>query len=378
MRVLVLCEYASLNGGERSLLEVLKRLPSDDYQLLVAAPTSGPLADALRQLELEQVPFDVVEPARHRASQSQLRQRLASLIQQTAPALVHANSVSMSRLSGPVTRELHVPSIGHLRDIVGVSRQALADLEAHGRLLAVSAATRQWYLAAGMTASKIDVLYNGVDVETFCSRPRQGYVHRELEITRDCRLIGTIGQIGVRKGTDLFVAAAGEVARLDSNVHFLIIGRRYSQKAEALEFERALHDQVATGVLAGRLHFLGVRTDVPCLLSELTLYVHAARQEPLGRVLLEAGAAETAIVATDVGGTREIYPHELVAAEVVPAGSSDAIACAMCELLSDETKRLRLGQCARRRVSATFGAERATRGLAAHYQQIASAGARRM
>ena len=60
--------------------------------------------------------------------------------------------------------------------------------------------------------------------------------------------------------------------------------------------------------LAGRVHFLGNRHDVAQLLSECTALVHAARQEPLGRVLLEAAACGTAVVATDVGGTREIFP----------------------------------------------------------------------
>ena len=42
--VLVLCEYGSLNGGERSLLAVLGGLLSEGYRMIAAAPTDGPLA----------------------------------------------------------------------------------------------------------------------------------------------------------------------------------------------------------------------------------------------------------------------------------------------------------------------------------------------
>jgi glycosyltransferase involved in cell wall biosynthesis len=58
--------------------------------------------------------------------------------------------------------------------------------------------------------------------------------------------------------------------------------------------------------LAERAHFLGWRNDVPTILCDIDLLVHTARQEPLGRVLLEASALKCPIVATSVGGTPEI------------------------------------------------------------------------
>ncbi len=49
MRVLVLCEYPSLNGGEHSLLAVAKCLQRQCVEWLFAAPPAGPLADYLHQ-----------------------------------------------------------------------------------------------------------------------------------------------------------------------------------------------------------------------------------------------------------------------------------------------------------------------------------------
>ena len=48
-RVLVLCEYGSLNGGERSLLAVLGGLGAAGYQMHAAAPAVGPLAAAFAE-----------------------------------------------------------------------------------------------------------------------------------------------------------------------------------------------------------------------------------------------------------------------------------------------------------------------------------------
>ena len=109
----------------------------------------------------------------------------------------------------------------------------------------------------------------------------------------------------------------------------MIVGQRYSQKQEALEYERQVHAAADSGPLRGRVHFLGVRNDVDRLLNEFTLLAHPARQEPLGRVLLEAAAAGVPVVATDVGGTREIFPAETASACLVPPDDPAALAAAI-------------------------------------------------
>jgi glycosyltransferase involved in cell wall biosynthesis len=181
--------------------------------------------------------------------------------------------------------------------------------------------------------------------------------------------VGTIGQISLRKGQDLFVQAALAIAPELPHVHYLVVGQRLSEKAESRRFEEELR-AVAEGPLAGRLHLLGVRGDVAGILNELTLLVHPARQEPLGRVLLEAAACGVPIVATDVGGTREIFPPEDRAARVVAAGNASALAAAILDLLADAAMRERLRLAARRRAECAFDARRAGAELAVHYGDV--------
>ena len=64
-------------------------------------------------------------------------------------------------------------------------------------------------MAHGLDAEKTHVLYNGVDLEQFRPRPPTGYLHRELGLPADAQLIGNIGQIGLRKGQDVLLRAAG-------------------------------------------------------------------------------------------------------------------------------------------------------------------------
>jgi glycosyltransferase involved in cell wall biosynthesis len=213
------------------------------------------------------------------------------------------------------------------------------------------------------------VLYNGVDLEQFRPRPATGWLHRELGIPSQSRLVAAIGQIGLRKGQDVLARAAARLAPVQPGVHWLIVGQRNSEKTESHEFEAELR-QSAAGPLAGRFHLLGRRDDVDRLLGEVTLVVHPARQEPLGRVLLESAAAGVAIIATDVGGTREIFPPDSGAARLIPPDNPDALAEAMSTLLNDPPLRQRMAAAARRRAEEAFSIDRAIAGLVGHYREV--------
>jgi len=371
--VLILCEYATVSGGERSMLAVLDGVCRSGHRVAVAAPPQGALAEALRCQGVELVPLDLHAHREARSSQDQQRRRLRAMLLRRRPRLLHANSLSMSRLSGPVAAELGIPSIGHLRDIVGLSARAVADLNRHTRLLAVSRATWAWHVAAGLDAEKTHVFYNGVDLGVFHPREGTGYLHRELGLVGEeedhPRLVGAIGQIGMRKGLDMLAKAAVMLRDELPDVHWLIVGERWSQKAEARRFEADLH-AVAAEELTGRMHFLGYRDDVPGLLGELAVLVHPSRQEPLGRVLLEAAASGVAVVATSVGGTPEIFPPGENAARLVPPDDVAALAAALGELLRDAPLRQKVAAAARCRAEQAFDKADAAANLLRHYREV--------
>ena len=351
---------ATLDGIRRAGIEVA-----------VIAPPEGPLAEELARRGVEVLPYVFHDSSGRRLPQDQLREELARVLGRRQPDLLHANSLSMGRLSGPVAADLGLPSIAHLRDIIKLSAQAVADSNRHTRLLAVSKATRQFHIACGLAADKTHVLYNGVDLDRFRPRSKSGYLYRELGVPAETKLVGVIGQISLRKGQDVFAQAASILVDKLPNVHYVIIGERWSEKPESRRFEAELV-AAATGKLAARLHFLGFRNDVDLILNELSLLVHPARQEPLGRVLLEAAAAGVAIVATDVGGTPEIFPPHSESARLVPPDDPQAMAAAILELAGDEGLRASLGAAARRRAVEAFDAEHAAAALVEHYRQVMS------
>ncbi len=352
------------------MLSVLPGLKRRSFDMVVAAPSSGPLADELRRLDVEHHPFCVRDSLGKRRDQQSLRDDIRRLAVETDASIVHANSVAMGRLSGPVFQESDVPHLVHMRDILRLSAQAIRDLNGHVRILTVSEATRQWYVRFGLDNHKTYVSHNGVDLDRFQPAASNGYLHDELGLDRSTPLVGAIGQIGMRKGTDLFLEAAARIADRSSQAHFVLIGRRFSGKDEAIRFEKSIHQAAVRSNLNGRVHLLGVRNDIHRLLNELALLVHAARQEPLGRVLLEAAAAGCPVIATDVGGTREIFGSTGRTGLLVPPGDSQSLCKAVAELLGDKKRRASIGRFARQRAVARFGVESAVGRIYGHYEAL--------
>ena len=111
-RVLILCEYPTLLGGERSMLATLPAIRRAGFDVHVAAPPAG-LADALNKSGVVHIPWRVQDENGERLPLDQLRADIAAFVRNVRPHLVHANSLSMSRIVGPVAAACGVPSIGH-------------------------------------------------------------------------------------------------------------------------------------------------------------------------------------------------------------------------------------------------------------------------
>ena len=353
--VAVAFEYPSLHGGERSFLACASIL-RERFELVALAPPAGPLADALAAAGLPHVGCDVKD-----------RDELYSALADLRPALLHGNSLSVGRTLGRMYDDLPCPATAHLRDILNLSKAATRDLGRCAGLVAVSAATRDHHVARGLPAGRTAVVYNGIDHAAFAPLRRRREAARravrgEFNLPEGAPVALTIGQIGLRKGWDVLAGAAG-LMKIDPPPHFLAVGERWSRKAESVRFEADVFETWERAA-PGRVRRLGTRSDVPRLTAAADVLIHPARQEPFGRVLLEAAAAGLPIVATAVGGTRELLGEAFA---TVPRDDPAALAAAAEGLLLNPEKRARLAGAARRFVS-QFTVERAAEGLGAVWE----------
>ena len=371
MKVLLLGEYGVLNGGERSCLAMITNLAGKQIDVSAAVPCPSPFADNLAKLNCNVLPLKLRNNSGQKLQQAEIRAQVKEIVSVSRPDIVHANSLSMSRTLGPLTLGMQTKKLGHLRDIIKLSRQMINDLNQLDLMVAVSNATRDFHVAQGIDPMKIVTVYNGVDTEQFRPNNSCSHIREQFNLNNDQCVFISIGQIGLRKGFDTLIKAFLDHANLIDNTYLLIVGERNSQKQESIEFEKSLHRQVESSRHANRIRFVGPRNDVPDLLSACDCLVHCARQEPLGRVLLESCASGIPAIATNVGGTGEIFqkskPHGAI---LVESDNVQQISQAISKLARDTAIATEFGKRNRQIAEERFDAKYAANELLAIYKKL--------
>ncbi|HUI26292.1 MAG TPA: glycosyltransferase, partial [Candidatus Kryptonia bacterium] len=183
------------------------------------------------------------------------------------------------------------------------------------------------------------VIYNAIDTDRF---------HPATPVRNDEPCVVMIGRLVPQKNPSLFVAAAARLRQQLPSVRFRIIG--------AGPLRAKVEAEIAAAGLRGCCEVLGERHDVPELLRAADLLWLTSDWEGLPNVVLEAMASGVPLVATDVGGTRELV-RDGEGGFVIPAGDRDALVARSLSLLRDGEVRYRFGVAARKRAEA-FAPER--------------------
>jgi glycosyltransferase involved in cell wall biosynthesis len=289
------------------------------------------MAYSLRALRLPPGPS-----ARIRALPSYFRSFRGAL-REFSPALVHANSLA-TLAEGAVARAGRHPVLFHVHEMVGGGpKAALTRRAAHAvgtEVVAVSQASAD-ALAVGEKRPRI--VYECAPVPP---EPAPGSGREEGAV------VGTVGVVSRRKGTDLFVKAARIVRERRPEIEFRLVG----SPTDPLDAEWA------AGVLRGAAE-AGVahvpRADVLAAFREWDVFVLPSRHDPFPISMLEAMGSGLPVVGTRVDGLAEqIAPGTgtLVPPED-PAALADAI-LALCDAGPDA--RRQIGDAARRRVLENF------------------------
>lgn len=202
----------------------------------------------------------------------------------------------------------------------------------------------EWSIAAG----KICVIPNGVDSE--CYRPAESDQHkknlrRKLRLDEGIVPVICVANLLPIKGLDVLLAAWRKVCLADRSAQLLIVGE--GTLGESL---RAQAEQLRC---ASRVCFLGRREDVPNLLRAAEIFVLPSRSEGSSNALLEAMATGLPIVATDVGGNRELIRSNRTG-WLVPPDDPTRMAEAILNTLFNPSARQRVGAAARAEVLGLF------------------------
>ncbi len=357
MNILQICSGTRLNGAAYSTLLLTRELAKRGHRVSMVC-----LPDSWIGGQLGADPVEVIESDLHRWPPDELR-RIAAAARRRRIDVVHTH-MSRAHLFGVLLRVFFgIPCVATAH-----CRKCQPHWMLNDYVIAVSESTRRFHVRFNLVRPRrIETVYNFVDPrwKGDVSEHDQARIRAELGAGESSALVATVGQLTKRKGQVYLIQALPRILRAFPDTKLVLIGgttrnRRYPAHLEAVARELGVADHVV---------WTGVRRDVEELLATVDLLAHAALEEPLSRVLLEAMTAGLPIVATDVTGTRECITHGKTGV-LVPPEDPDALAEAIVALLRDPALRDQLGRAAQRQVHRDFSPEATTSRTEAVFEQV--------
>ena len=332
-------QWAGAEVQMAHLLSGLARYEELDLSAILFA--DGRLAQHLRQ---SRIAVHVVDEAG--AGRIGLVRRVASALRSRPVDILHTHGYKGNVIGALTGRWAGVRSFvrtahGRMEPWEGIDRPKmnlyaaldhLVDRYAVDRVIAVSSDLYQ-DLASRLPAGRVALIRNGIDprrVEAIV-QPRE--LRQQLGLAQENPLFGTVGRLTPVKGLEYFLQAARRILVLLPDAQFLIVGEgplqpELQRRARELGIERAVS-------------FLGFRPDVPDITNMLDVFVMPSLHEGLPLALLEAMVLGKPIVASAVGGIREVL-HD-PRGWLVPPGDVGALQDACLEALAAARNGSRAG-----------------------------------
>jgi glycosyltransferase involved in cell wall biosynthesis len=218
----------------------------------------------------------------------------------------------------------------------------------------------------GMPQDRVQVIYNGVDRDTFACVPADARqrVRREMRIADAAKVIGMVGRIEPDKGMMPLLEAMPQVHASCPDAVLLVVGDG-TIRADCERYAGQLG-------IAKLVRFTGFRNDVPELLAAMDIVAAPSIvEEGLGYAALEAMCAGLPVVASRSGGLAESVLHGETGL-LVARGSVRELAGALVTLLNDDRLRERFAAAARQRIAA-FSVTGHVERLQALYREVVDA-----
>ena len=379
--ILYLDSGSGIGGGQRSLLLLLKLLDKQRWTPFVGCLGGSPFAAEVAKTDAQVVPLSLPE-AHNKTDKvkrftfqdlfNDLRQlrvilQLHRVVKQHAIALIHANSLSVALLGGIVAKMNRIPILMHKRYATSYGILDKICEKLLSRVILVSEATR-WDFAP---EAKQMLIYNGVDLEAFqASQAEVDALRSELflENTKLVEsesalpiLLGVVTRITPEKGIHFLVRAMAELKKTSLNsavdIKLLIVGGPYFQKDH--DYMASLKQEVADLEVEDSVVFTGFLSDTRVVTTLLDIVlVPSIIPEACPRTIIEAMAVGKPVIATPLGGSKELVTPET--GILAPPEDAKAIASAIAKLAADREQLAEMGKAARQRAEHLFSSKKNT------------------
>jgi len=359
-RLLIAVAGLGIGGAEVVIKHLVRSIDPNKFEVSVCCiKVRGPIGDELVRSGVKVVTLaDSVEPRPNYFTFLKLlrlirKERIDVVHTHTTDALADA---AICRLLVPSLRLVHTFHFGNYPNAdKGNLRIERLFARFADKLVAVGEVQRHQIISTfGKEDGDIEKVWNGIPIEPAVASGE----FRESVGARDKILVGTIATFIPQKGLTDLMEVARRVRDVNRRVLFAIVGDgALRSEIEELRVRFGLEDTV---VLAG-----WVKNASQVALPDFDVFFQPSLWEAMSIAILEAMAAEKAIVATCVGENPYLIEHGSDGLLVAPR-NIEQMAAALCRLCADQELRSRLGRAAGDKARHQFAVQH----MARHYEQL--------
>jgi glycosyltransferase involved in cell wall biosynthesis len=347
MRIAYVLTSLGVGGAERQVLMLAERMKARGHAVLLVVLLP-------RQPEEWPTTLDLVHLDMRKTAASFIAGiwKAHRVLRAFQPDLIHSHTFP-ANLTARLLRLLHpaTPLISTIHNVYEgrwprMLAYRLTDPLSRRTTAVSQAAADRFVRIKAVPARKCSVLTNGIDTAEFTpDAERRARVRQQMGARGEFVWLAA-GRIMPAKGYPNLLRAFSQVRATIPAARLWIAGEAYGAEAEAV---RTLAAELGLDIY---VRWLGLRRDMPALLDAADGFVLASVWEGMPLVVGEAMAMETPVVATDVGGVRELTGGCGV---LVPARNPERLAQAMLNAMRTAPETcLAHGRAARERIESLF------------------------
>jgi glycosyltransferase involved in cell wall biosynthesis len=358
-----------VDGPGRTILDCAETLDASRVRMVIGAFDGGDASRTAYEHEARSRGLEVFRIHERRSLDPDVLRQVLELGRKSGADIVHSHDFRSNVLGLICARRLGVPWMATVHgwianDWKGSARTLLDKqvLRHADHVIAVSGETRS-RLGRWADRGRCTVIPNALRVERYQPRRGPGPFRAEHGIAADELLIANIGRLSPEKGQLALLMAASDLLRRHRRLRFVFFGLGPDQpRLERFITEHGLGDRVI---------FAGYRDDIGVIYNELDLVVQSSLTEGMPNVVLESLLMEVAVIATDVGGTREVL-KDGETGMLVPPGDHARLIAAIEHYLMDRAGFTKMARAGREDVRMRFDHALRVRHLTEVYERVAA------
>lgn len=346
MRILLVITSLGVGGAEKVVVSLADALVGREHEVVIAYLKGDAILKPINSsIRLVRLGLESVKDL------PQALLALRALLNDFKPDVVHSHLVHANILARMLKLVVHIPRLittahnrdeeGHLRMLAYRFTDRLVDLSTNVSDEAVTAYVKKKAVKSG----RMITVHNGIAIAASAfSAEARVRVRSELLIDQSSQLLLAVGRLYEAKDYPNLFHALVQLKVTEVKYQLCIAGDG--------PLRLDLENLVKQLGLSDRVRFLGVRRDVPALMSAADIFVLSSAWEGFPMVIGEAMAAERIIVATDCGGVKEFVGNTGL---LVPTRNAVALAHQLEKALAFTYEdRSRFGRAARERVKEIY------------------------